>query len=322
MWHSELLGEDLWANKRGVWEDVVRMDEHGVSVSAAPIEHTIDCVGYVLKEAPRREKFNMSELKSILIQHSNEIKQMGFKVPQAILSKLEKDRQPIKFSTGVTLEPPKLLVRGRRIIILGDTSNASPILTLLNDSSDGIVDLLIHEATGTSVPQLNGSKSEGPDGPEAIVSKKMLERGHSTSYAAGKFARQCKAKMLLLNHLGGKYSSPSGCLCPSSGFPMGHESVSAKFRTLVRTALKATHAVLWKTFEETDSSRQQKIMEESKWLGLVARDAQKGWKDESSYTPTSSIASSLEKDAIDQLEVCVAYDFMQIKIQRSDQPSG
>ncbi|KAI8458333.1 beta-lactamase-like protein [Phakopsora pachyrhizi] len=264
LWHSEVLGEDIWCDEQGLWKDVVRLEECGVSVSAAPIQHTIDCVGYFLKESNRREKFDMAKLNPILKEHSEEIKKMGFKVLPAILSELEKTRNPVTFSTGVTIHPPKLSVQGRKVIILGDTSNPGPILSLLDLKDDERVDLLVHESTGTSISELDCKTEES----EGSVSRRMRERGHSTSLMAGKFARRCKAKRLILNHLGGKFPAPLGCLCPD-------EAILAELPHYSHS-LRVQHASLWKSFEELKPAQREKIKTELVWIRSVEDDALKG----------------------------------------------
>ncbi|KAH9818737.1 beta-lactamase-like protein [Melampsora americana] len=312
LWHTELLGEDLWADEDGVWRDIVGMDESGVSVGAAPIAHRIDCVGYMLVEANRREKFDMSKLNPIIREHADEIKQMGFKAPQAILSKLEQDRKPITFSTGVTLDPPKLSIQGRKVVILGDTSDPTPILTLISKDPDQKIDLLVHESTGTSVVDLNPSVISALDTNEATVAQKMRDRGHSTSFMAGQFARQINAKRMVMNHVGGKFPSPLGCVCPSpelakiAQFPRLDRGQRESL-TIYDTCLKSTASGLWKMYEEMNDERQGKVVQEVKWIKSVAADAVNGWR----------VGCEKEKEEV-ELEVVVAHDFLQVKIPRSD----
>lgn len=288
------------------------MDEAGVSVGAAPIAHRIDCVGYILVEANRREKFDMSKLTPIIREHADEIKKMGFKAPQAILSKLEQDRKPITFSTGVTLDPPKLSIQGRKVMILGDTSDPTPMLALISKDPDQKIDLLVHESTGTSVVDLHPSIISASDTNEANVAQKMRDRGHSTSFMAGQFARQINAKRMVMNHVGGKFPSPLGCVCPSpeltkiAEFPRLDRGQREPL-TIYDTCLKSTASGLWKTYEEMDGERQGKVLQEVKWIKTVAADAVNGWKAE----------SGKDTDEVD-LEVVVAHDFLQVKVPRSD----
>lgn len=343
LWHQEVLGEDIWSDDDGLWKDIIEMDECGVKVSAAPIQHTIDCVGYFMTEANRREKFDMVKLQPILEQHEDEIKQMGFKVLPAILSKLEKTRKPVTFSTGVTIQPPSLSIRGRRIMILGDTCDPTPMVSLIDQSDRAPIDLLIHEATGTSVPDSHDLKQEEVPS-ESQVAPKMRERGHSTSFMAGRFAHRVQAVRLVLNHVGGKFPAPQGNICPSEHFPQPSRALEGQSSSIFidrHSGLKSLHAGLWKKFEEGDPSRQSKIVDELEWLKAVEDDALAGWKfaNGSTHNDPHTIASHPLSSAVnlnstplkeDQdvlqnhekhslSDVVVAYDFLQIKLPRADQ---
>ncbi|KAA1066661.1 hypothetical protein PGT21_021570 [Puccinia graminis f. sp. tritici] len=324
LWHNEILGEDIWSDQNGLWKDVIPINQCGVSVSAAPIQHTIDCVGYLLTEANRREKFDMVKLKPILEQHADEIKQMGFKVLPAILSQLEKTRKPISFSTGVTLQPPRLSIRGRRVMILGDTCDPSAMVSLVErDPEFQSIDLLVHESTGTVVPDAHERKQEDCQS-ESQVASKMRERGHSTSFMAGQFAHRVRATRLVLNHLGGKFPAPQAALCPSKAFPPFPSSSSSSPSSSVcaqssiiddQNAVKIVHAEVWKKFEEIEPGRRAKIVDELGWLKAVENDALQGWRAAArNRTLPQSRASNLPAQPL----VSVAYDFLQFKVPRPD----
>ncbi|OAW00161.1 hypothetical protein PTTG_08057 [Puccinia triticina 1-1 BBBD Race 1] len=328
LWHNEVLGEDIWSDQNGLWNDVVEVNHCGVRVSAAPIQHTIECVGYLLTEANRREKFDMVKLEPILERHADEIKGMGFKVLPAILSHLEKTRKPISFSTGVTLHPPSLSIRGRRIMILGDTCDPSAMAALIeHDAEVQSIDLLVHEATGTSVPDAHERKQEERQS-EFQVARKMNERGHSTSFMAGQFAHRVRATRLILNHLGGKFPAPQAALCPSKSFP---PFASSSTQPEDQNAVKTIHAEMWKKFEEMDHPRRAKLVEELAWLKAVENDALDGWRsaarqhsrnlpqnNKPDIPPNINHERNPGKSA-DDLLVSVAYDFLQINVPRSDQ---
>jgi ribonuclease Z len=40
LWHNEVLGQDIWSDQNGLWKDIIQINHCGVSVSAAPIQHT------------------------------------------------------------------------------------------------------------------------------------------------------------------------------------------------------------------------------------------------------------------------------------------
>ncbi|POW11472.1 hypothetical protein PSTT_05250, partial [Puccinia striiformis] len=313
LWHNELLGQDIWSDSNGFWKDLIPVDVCGVSVSAAPIQHT----RYLLNEVNRREKFDMVKLKPILERNAAEIKSMGFKVLPAILSQLEKTRKPITFSSGETLNPPSLSIRGRRIMILGDTCDPRMMVKLVQDSNVEGIDLLIHEATGTTVPDTHQSKQEELL-TESQLCKKMAERGHSTSFMAGQFAHRVNASRLILNHLGGKYPAPQAALCPFEPLPSAAKpSSSSKTHSLPdqihsgygddQNGMKKIHASLWKTYDEIDFSRKEKIRFELDWLKSLSNNT----KDRRIPLLPGNLTPPT-------LNVSVAYDFLQIKILRTD----
>jgi len=91
----------------------------------------------------------------------------------------------------------------RKLVILGDTFDASPIIPLIQPSLDTLtpVSLLIHEATDSYIarhidPSARRTKDE--------VESKVAARGHSTSVMAGTFAKEIGASTLILNHIGSR----------------------------------------------------------------------------------------------------------------------
>jgi ribonuclease Z len=192
------------------------------------------------------------------------------------------------------------------------------------------IDLLVHEATGTSVSDAHELKQEELQS-ESQVASKMYQRGHSTSFMAGQFAHRVRAKRLVLNHLGGKFPAPQACLCPSNAFPSSSSQPSTPQLPAIadQNGLKIIHAGLWKKFEETDAARQAKVHEELAWLQAVEKDALDGWRsasqDSHSLSQSKLVNQSPTPDQTDESEcsspvprVSVAYDFLQIKVPRSD----
>lgn len=90
----------------------------------------------------------------------------------------------------------------RKLAVLGDTCDASPIIPLLISPSPS---LLVHEATDAFIPgdidpQAKRSREE--------VGQKVLARGHSTPVMAGEFAKRVGAERLILNHIGSRFAAP------------------------------------------------------------------------------------------------------------------
>jgi ribonuclease Z len=171
--------------KEGIWEHIY-MDDI-VSVSAAPILHSVPCVGYVVVEAPVPGKLDPK-------QYVPEIKRT--KASMSLLSRLQQG-ESVELPDGTVLHgPPRR--PGRRIAILGDTFDPAPIANLAS-----CVDVLIHEATNAHLPGIDLATKD-TDSYE-IVEERAKSRGHSTPQMAGAFAKQIKARRLILNHFSARY---------------------------------------------------------------------------------------------------------------------
>ncbi|KAF8631602.1 hypothetical protein AX15_002350 [Amanita polypyramis BW_CC] len=171
----------------GVWKDIY-VDEV-VSVSAAPILHSIPCVGYVVTEAPVPGKIDPKRY----IPH---IKRTS--APMTVMGRLQKG-ESVTLPDGMTLHGPERR-KGRKIVILGDTYDPSPIAPLAEDA-----DMLIHEATNAHLPGIDPTTKDS-DTYES-VEMRAKSRGHSTPQMAGAFARRVRARKLVLNHFSPRYSS-------------------------------------------------------------------------------------------------------------------
>ncbi|KAF8319362.1 hypothetical protein DL93DRAFT_181449 [Clavulina sp. PMI_390] len=102
------------------------------------------------------------------------------------------------------LEPPtdadknSIIAEPRKIVILGDTSDASAIRGIAQDA-----DLLVHESTFAAVDP-NGDEN-APQFSRDFVTEKAIKRGHSTAEMAGRFAKDINARTLALNHFSARY---------------------------------------------------------------------------------------------------------------------
>lgn len=108
---------------------------------------------------------------------------------------------------GYIFHEPSLLPIPRKLVILGDTSNAEA-LTPLIASTPGRVSLLVHEATDAYIPANIDSKLAAKR-TTTVVKQKTEERGHSTPDAAGRCAGMWDAERLVINHIGARFPAPS-----------------------------------------------------------------------------------------------------------------
>ena len=210
MHQNEIPGRDIRVNPDGRWNHFE--DSQGVQVDAAPIVHRgelhniIDglkrnyahwflapCLGYVFTEHPH---FRLStEYFEKLNAIPASLLPRGMNDPRSLLSILahESQSKPVLLNDGTIVEPPPRDIPGRKLVILGDTSDPSAIIPLAQDAS-----LLVHEATNAWLPPALEKRVTLTT--PAEVREKAISRGHSTPDMAGEFANAIRAQRLLLNH--------------------------------------------------------------------------------------------------------------------------
>lgn len=145
-----------------------------IKIYAAPILHRVFTVGYVLIEDDTVGKLDMEKLKKLGVK------------PGSILGKI-KQKQDVKLEDGTELKWKEFIgedIKGRKIVILGDTCDPSGIAKL----AEGC-DLITHESTI-----------------EDEEEKSCIEKGHSTPSMAANFASLIKAKRLILTHYSARYA--------------------------------------------------------------------------------------------------------------------
>lgn len=127
------------------------------------------------------------------------LKASGISNPLSLIGKLTTTRIPITLADGTILSPPLMGGFGRKIVILGDTYDASKCEKLAEGA-----DLVVHESTNAYMPDLDESQSKESVTKES-VRETAKDHGHSTPEIAGEFAKRVGAKRLVLNHLSVKY---------------------------------------------------------------------------------------------------------------------
>ncbi|KAI9346227.1 beta-lactamase-like protein [Obelidium mucronatum] len=189
-----------------------------ITVQAAPIQHTVPTVGYFFTEPKIPGKLQAELITPILLRNKAAL---GLKNPMVLLSKV-KAGETLTLPDGTVISPTEFLEpsrRGRRVLILGDTSNAieSTFVGLIDalkvedakDASDAaanhqtnapVVDLVIHEATNSCLKEdiENGSTPE-------TVTEQTRDHGHSTPEMAAQFAKRVGAARLVMNHFSSRY---------------------------------------------------------------------------------------------------------------------
>ena len=170
----------------GKWAEIFKDDV--ISVSAAPIFHSVPCVGYVVEEAPVRGKIDPK----LYLPH---IDRTG--TDRKVMRDIQMGHN-VTLADGTILKgPPR--EPGRKIVILGDTYDPSPTEELARGA-----DVIVHEATNAHLPGID-SRTKEEDTYES-VEEKAKSRGHSTPQMAGRFTKRIGASNLFLNHFSSRYS--------------------------------------------------------------------------------------------------------------------
>lgn len=179
-------GRNIVQQADGTWPDIFTSDQF--IVSAAPIKHSVPCVGYVILERPVPGKMNPS----LYIPHLKRTR-----MPLSVLRQLQQG-ESVTLPDGTLLEGPQRRP-GRKLVILGDTYDPSPIASIAADA-----DILIHEATNAHLPEIDPD-TKAADTYE-IAHERATSRGHSTPQMAGAFAKRIGARKLVLNHFSARYA--------------------------------------------------------------------------------------------------------------------
>ena len=171
-----------------------------ISVCAAPVEHTVPCVGYVVAEKDKEGRLLVDKALPMLEANRKAIFDLwGVRDPRALLKKVKAlgmDGE-LALPDGQVLRGSELMGesrRGRKLVVLGDCCDASPCAQLARGA-----DLLIHEATNAYLPTF------GDRGGGEKLQRETYRRGHSTPQMAGEFARRVGARALLLTHFSQRY---------------------------------------------------------------------------------------------------------------------
>ncbi|ROT80919.1 hypothetical protein C7M84_000329 [Penaeus vannamei] len=153
------------------------IDNEEWCVRAGWIHHRIPSFGFVINEKDRPGTLDKSKLVSLGVK------------PGPVYGQL-KSGKSITMENGDVITPEMVLgppIQGRTLIILGDTSDASPLAHMIQSC-----DVVVHEATHD----------------DTLVDK-AVEFGHSTPSQAVAFSKSVGAKVLLLNHFSQRYSPSS-----------------------------------------------------------------------------------------------------------------
>ncbi|TVR14455.1 MAG: ribonuclease Z [Planctomycetota bacterium] len=208
-------GEDLMA---GGWQ-----------VHARPLCHRVPCFGYVLVEPDGPGVMDADALERLNIPHGPWRGTLARGIPATL-----PDGRSIDPASVVG--PPR---PGRRITILGDTSDSAAITDAAQNS-----DILVHEATFEQ-------------GEEA----RARTWGHSTTSMAGSFAHSIHARHLILSHVSCRYEQhdiDQFITQAAQECPQCQVHLAADFRAFhLRRASAPGIAATWQWSNDHQESEQQ-----------------------------------------------------------------
>lgn len=193
------------------WKNVLgEQAKEAYTVSAGPIAHRVPCIGYVVREQPRPLQLDAKAAMAMLDRNTEALREAnGAKFnPRSLLSKLTRERRPIKLPNGEQLLPPAMESDDapRTVTILGDTSDALGLGGFVASESRS-ADMVVHESTNAFLPLLDASQASLT---RAEVEEKARDHGHSTPEVAARFAHHVGARgSLVLNHLSARYPAPA-----------------------------------------------------------------------------------------------------------------
>lgn len=205
--YGERGGRDIYPDSNGVYNVVTEEDGVEMTVKAAPLTHTIPCVGYVVTEKDRQGMLNVDFVKDIVERNKNALNAMPefrnqYRKVFATLKSLPAGAM-YTFPDGSVVKsedinnPPR---KGRKVVILGDTCNSN----MIEDIAMG-ADVLVHEATNAYLEEYD--KARYPTYEQ--MQRDTFIHGHSTPQMAGRFAKRINAKKLILTHFSPRYQGDS-----------------------------------------------------------------------------------------------------------------
>ncbi|EJD44925.1 Metallo-hydrolase/oxidoreductase [Auricularia subglabra TFB-10046 SS5] len=241
---NEMAGQDIRPGPDGTWSNFALTS--GMAISAGQMQHRITSLGYVFQEEDRPD--TSPEWLAYLDKIPLHLLPTDTHIARQLIPRFSAG-EPVLLEDGTPVLPPSTMIPGRKLVILGDTSDASGIADLACDA-----DVLVHEATNAPVKRERagwGVKSE------AEVSTTARSRGHSTPRMAGRFAKGINAKTLVLNHFSSMFLGPP---------PSAYKGAGARERESVLEQIRAQAA-------ETFGSANVVTAHDGLVLDVAAREA-------------------------------------------------
>lgn len=146
----------------------------GCTVTALPLAHRVPCYGYLIEEDQRPGRFDAAKAQALGIEGRDRGRLAAG--DSIVIAGLQVEAHEL-------IGPPR---PGRRLALLGDTADATPIADACAGS-----DLALHECTYTADRQDHANRW-----------------GHSTTTQVAAFAHRCRPRQLAINHFSSRYTMP------------------------------------------------------------------------------------------------------------------
>lgn len=143
-------------------------------VEAIPAEHRTTAVGYALREAERKGRFDRERAEELGVPPGPKFSQLH-------------EGEPVELEDGTTVEPDEVVGPprpGRTIVYTGDTRPNEQVVEAAEEA-----DLLVHDATFTESER-----------------ERATETGHATAREAGDIASRAGVSRLALVHISSRYA--------------------------------------------------------------------------------------------------------------------
>lgn len=190
---NEALGRDIIANADGTWPSFETTTD-GWTLSAGPLVTRVPgstSMGFIFQEpsvALPPSKDYLALLHCVAETHFPP----GIRSHAELLKQLQKGKSVALAQGRYVLDPfPRL--PGRKVVVLGTTSDASPCAELAQNA-----DIVVHEATVAPILQEWNGACLMFD--EKRTAKHAIKFGHSTPKMAGEFAHKIGARLLVMNY--------------------------------------------------------------------------------------------------------------------------
>lgn len=208
-------GRDIYPDENGVYQ--LDEDDVELSVQAAPMQHSVPCVGYVVREKDHMGRLHVEKVQQLTESNKEELAKRpefngdGMRAMGALKELKCDDISTFPSETKVEgsdiVDLPR---KGRKIVLMGDTCCGDYIRSISMDA-----DVVVHEATTTYVPFMVTPSEQQQflrrkDSPAMVVQKDTIAHGHSTPAIAAKFAQDVRAKKLILTHFSSRYTGDAG----------------------------------------------------------------------------------------------------------------